>query len=54
MRVPPEEYAIKNWIIKVQGFLINCATYGFTSHYNEIMEGGYRHDLVSKGRLRKS
>ena len=41
----PEEYAIKNWIIKVQGFLINCATYGFTSHYNEIMEGEYRHDL---------
>lgn len=41
----PEEYAIKNWIIKVQGFLINCATYGFTCHYNEIMEGEYRHDL---------
>ena len=41
----PEEYAIKNWIVRVQGFLINCATYGFTSNYNEIMAGRYEHDL---------
>ena len=41
----PEEYAIKNWIVHVQGFLINCATYGFTSNYNEIMAGEYEHDL---------
>ena len=41
----PEEYAIKNWIVRVQGFLINCATYGFTSNYNEIMAGKYEHDL---------
>ena len=41
----PEEYAIKNWIVRVQGFLINCATYGFTSNYNEIMAGEYEHDL---------
>ncbi len=41
----PEEYAVKNWIVKVQGFLIGCATYGFTSHYNEIMRGEYRKDL---------
>lgn len=40
-----EEYAIKNWIVRVQGFLINCATYGFTSNYNEIMAGRYEHDL---------
>jgi len=40
----PEE-AIKNWIVRVQGFLINCATYGFTSNYNEIMAGEYEHDL---------
>ena len=40
-----EEYAIKNWIVRVQGFLINCATYGFTSNYNEIMAGEYEHDL---------
>lgn len=41
----PKEYAIKNWIVRVQGFLINCATYGFTSNYNEIMAGRYEHDL---------
>ena len=41
----PEEYAIKNWIIRVQGFLINCATYGFTSNYSLIMKGEYKKDL---------
>lgn len=41
----PEEYAIKNWIIRVQGFLINCATYGFTSNYSAIMAGEYPYDL---------
>lgn len=41
----PEEYAIKNWVIRVQGFLVNCATYGFTSNYEAIMEGTYKYDL---------
>ena len=41
----PEEYAIKNWIVRVQGFLLNCATYGFTSNYSAIMNGEYKHDL---------
>lgn len=41
----PEEYAVKNWIIQVQGFLINCATYGFTSNYRAIMEGTYKTDV---------
>lgn len=41
----PEEYAVKNWIVKAQGFLIGCATSGFTKHYEEIMEGTYRFDL---------
>ena len=41
----PEEYAIKNWIIRIQGFLINCATYGFTSNYSAIMAGEYAYDL---------
>ena len=41
----PEEYAIKNWIVRVQGFVINCATYGFTSNYQAIMQGTYGHDL---------
>ena len=41
----PDEYAIKNWIVRVQGFLINCATYGFTSNYEAIMNGTYKYDL---------
>ena len=41
----PEEYAVKNWIVQVQGFLINCATYGFTSNYEAIMEGSYGCDI---------
>ena len=41
----PEEYAVKNWIVQVQGFLIGCATYGFTSNYEAIMEGTYPHDI---------
>ncbi len=41
----PEEYAVKNWIVRVQGFLIGCATFGFTSNYKEIMAGTYRYDL---------
>jgi len=43
----PESYAIKNWIIRAQGFLIYCATYGFTKHYKEIMEGEYQQDLFA-------
>lgn len=41
----PEDYAVKNWIVRVQGFAINCATYGFTSNYNQIMNGTYKQDL---------
>lgn len=41
----PEEYAIKNWIVRVQGFLISCATFGFTSNYSAIMAGNYKYDL---------
>lgn len=41
----PEEYAVKNWIVQVQGFLINCATYGFTSNYKAIMSGTYGKDI---------
>ena len=40
-----EEYAVKNWIVRVQGFLISCATYGFTSNYQMIMKGCCGHDL---------
>ena len=41
----PETYAVKNWIVRVQGFLISCATFGFTSNYDAIMAGTFKHDL---------
>lgn len=41
----PESYAVKNWIIKTQGFIINCITFGFTSNYEAIMDGSYQNDL---------
>lgn len=41
----PETYAVSNWIVAVQGFLLNCATYGFTRNYQEIMNGTYKKDL---------
>ena len=41
----PESYAVKNWIVSAQGFLISCATFGFTSNYDRIMEGTFCHDL---------
>lgn len=40
-----EEYAVRNWIVRIQGFVINCATFGFTSNYRAIMNGDYGHDL---------
>jgi len=41
----PEEYAVKNWIVQTQGFLIYCATFGFTNNYEAIMKGTYKYDL---------
>lgn len=41
----PEAYAVKNWMVSAQGFLISCATYGFTSHYDQIMSGTFGKDL---------
>lgn len=41
----PETYAVKNWIVRAQGFLISCATFGFTSNYDAIMDGTFKHDL---------
>lgn len=41
----PESYAVKNWIVRVQGFLIGCVTYGFTSNYDAIMAGEFKQDL---------
>lgn len=41
----PEEYAVSNWIVFMQSFLIQCATEGFIKNYDSIMEGTYKKDL---------
>jgi len=41
----PELNAIQNWIIKLQGQLIYCVTYSFTTNYESIMSGNFESDL---------
>ena len=36
---------MQNFLVRVQGFLISCATFGFLNNYCQIMEGTYRYDL---------
>lgn len=43
----PETYAVQNWVVRIQGKMIACATYGFTKNYEEIMNGTYKKDLFS-------
>lgn len=41
----PKQYAVQNWLVRMQGYLIYSATEGFTAHYSTIMQGRYPHDL---------
>lgn len=41
----PQLYAVQNWVVRLQSSLIFAATKGFTSHYDEIMDGSFRHDI---------
>ena len=41
-----EEYAVQNFLVRVQGVLIACATYGFLNNYEAIMEGSYGYELI--------
>ncbi|MDD3220747.1 MAG: deoxyguanosinetriphosphate triphosphohydrolase [Lachnospiraceae bacterium] len=43
----PELYAVQNWMIRLQGYLIYSATESFTNHYQEIMMGSYPQDLFT-------
>lgn len=45
--VNPEEYAIRNWLVAVQGRAIQAATDSFIEHYEEIMKGSYKKELLS-------
>lgn len=45
----PEAYAVQNWIVRVQGKLLACATDNFAGNYQEIMAGTYRKELLAEG-----
>ncbi len=44
-RANPELNALQNWIVSVQGRLINAAAYSFTYNYEQIMDGKFNSDL---------
>ncbi len=43
----PEQNAVQRWIIYVQGVLLRCASFGFTSNYNAIMNGSFTKEIIS-------
>lgn len=43
----PNLYAIQNWIVRVQGVMLTCAVDSFINHYDAIMEGCYKTELLS-------
>jgi len=43
----PELYAVQNWVVRVQGLMLACATDSFINHYDEIMSGTYKKELLS-------
>ena len=45
----PAMNAVQNWIVSVQGTLLACATDNFVKHYDEILEGTFKKDLLSEG-----
>ena len=41
---------MQNWVINVQGFLLRCATFGFTSNYKAIMSGSFKTEVMQLSR----
>lgn len=41
----PRSNAVQNWLVRVQGQMIQSATAGFVEHYEELMAGRYQCDL---------
>ena len=41
----PALYAVQNFVVRLQSIFLSCATYGFTSHYEQIMSGTWQHDI---------
>lgn len=43
----PKLYAVQNWLVKVQSYMISCATRGFIEHYDAIMAGEWKQDIFA-------
>lgn len=43
----PEAYAVQNWIVRIQGELLACATDRFAQDYWEIMAGTCKRELLT-------
>lgn len=43
----PELNAVQNWVIKTQGLLLRCASFGFTSNYGSIMDGTFDNEILT-------
>ena len=41
----PDVYAVQNWVVSIQGNMLFAASDSFVTHYDEIMQGTYHHDL---------
>lgn len=44
----PRSNAVQNWLVQVQGQMIQSATAGFVAHYPELMAGEYGKDLFHR------
>ena len=42
----PQSYAVRNWLVLVQNAFLDAATDSFMEHYEQIMEGTYRFELL--------
>lgn len=43
----PELNAVQNWVIRIQGTLLSCASYGFTKNYRSIMNGTFTKEVLA-------
>lgn len=41
----PDVYAVQNWVVSIQGMVLQATTESFISNYADIMAGTYKHDL---------
>lgn len=43
----PQVYAVQNWVVRIQGMLLTSAVDSFVTHYDDIMNGLYKKELLA-------